>query len=85
MRAMVDKLARQAEVPPVAVRQVPPALVRAMSLFSPLMRELQEVRYQFDRPFVVDSSAYIRQFKEEPTPIEEQVRATVDWWQERLG
>lgn len=33
------------------------------------MRELQETRYQFDRPFVMDSSAYTAQFGETATPV----------------
>lgn len=84
IRAMVGKLARQAGVPGVAVQRLPPGLVRALGLASPLLRELQEVRYQFDRPFVVDSAAYTARFGEVATPVDEQVRATVLWWQERL-
>ncbi|MFE4974313.1 NAD-dependent epimerase/dehydratase family protein [Kitasatospora sp. NPDC056651] len=49
----------------------------------PLLRELREVRYQFDRPFVVDCSAYEAAFTVRATPLEEQVRATVAWWRER--
>ncbi|WP_327350748.1 NAD-dependent epimerase/dehydratase family protein [Streptomyces sp. NBC_01304] len=84
-RDMVDRLAAAAEVGPVGVRKVPPAVLGAASLFSPMIRELKEVRYQFDRPFVVDSSAYEAQFTVRATSIEEQVKATVDWWRERLA
>ncbi|MGW7054249.1 NAD-dependent epimerase/dehydratase family protein [Streptomyces sp. NPDC054887] len=85
VRRMVDLLAAEAGTGPVTVRGLPPALWAVASVFSPLMRELREVRYQFDRPFVVDSSAYEDAFAVRATPVEEQVKATVDWWRERLG
>ncbi|MFJ8567805.1 NAD-dependent epimerase/dehydratase family protein [Streptomyces sp. NPDC093514] len=85
VREMVDRLAAQAGTGPVAVRRLPSAVVGAAALFSPLLRELKEVRYQFDRPFVVDSSAYETAFAARPTPVDEQVGATVDWWRDRLA
>ncbi len=84
-REMVDRLAAQAGTGPVAVRQLPSAVLNLASLVSPLLRELKEVRYQFDRPFVIDSSAYEAAFAVRATPVEEQVKATVEWWRERLA
>ncbi|MFC9294539.1 NAD-dependent epimerase/dehydratase family protein [Streptomyces sp. NPDC057011] len=85
VREMVDRLAAQAGSGPVAVRGLPSAVLGVGSLFSPLLRELKEIRYQFDRPFVVDSSAYEAAFAVRATPLDEQVKATVDWWRERLA
>ncbi|MBO3679722.1 NAD-dependent epimerase/dehydratase family protein [Streptomyces sp. NEAU-YJ-81] len=84
-REMVDRLATQAETGPVAVRGLPSAVLGLASLVSPLLRELKEVRYQFDRPFVVDASAYEAAFAVRATPVDEQVKATVEWWRERLS
>ncbi|WP_028810542.1 NAD-dependent epimerase/dehydratase family protein [Streptomyces flavidovirens] len=83
-RQMVDLLAAQSGTGPVAVRRLPPAVLGVVSVFSPLIRELKEIRYQFDRPFVVDSSAYEAEFALRATPVDEQVKATVAWWRERL-
>ncbi len=85
VRAMVDRLAAQSQAGPVAVRRVPPAVLAVASPFSPLLRELKEIRYQFDSPFVVDSSAYEAEFAVRATPIAEQIKATVDWWRNRLA
>ncbi|MGW6984654.1 NAD-dependent epimerase/dehydratase family protein [Streptomyces sp. NPDC054932] len=85
VRQMVDRLAARAGTGPVAVRRLPSAVVGAASLFSPLIRELKEIRYQFDRPFVVDSSAYEAAFAVAATPVDEQIEATVDWWREHLA
>ncbi len=84
-RAMVGKLAAQAGVPAVETRRLPPGLMRVLGVASPLLRELQEVRYQFDRPFIVDSAAYTARFGETATPADEQVKRTILWWKQRLA
>ncbi|UQI45249.1 NAD-dependent epimerase/dehydratase family protein [Streptomyces sp. HU2014] len=85
VRRMVGRLADRAHTGPVAVRGTPPAVLGVASLFSPLLRELKEIRYQFDRPFVMDSSAYEAEFAVRATPVDEQVGATVDWWRGRTA
>ncbi|MFG3507489.1 NAD-dependent epimerase/dehydratase family protein [Streptomyces sp. NPDC047821] len=85
VRRMVDRLAAAAGTRPVAVRGLPPAALGVASLFSPLIRELREIRYHFDRPFVVDSTAYESAFATGPTPVDDQIKATVDWWRERTA
>ncbi|MFJ6782705.1 NAD-dependent epimerase/dehydratase family protein [Streptomyces yangpuensis] len=85
VREMADRIAAEAGTGPAVVRRIPPAVLGLAGLFSPLMRELKEIRYQFDRPFVVDSSAYETGFTVRATPAGEQVKATVDWWRTRPG
>jgi hypothetical protein len=46
-------------------------------LFDPTARELREMAYEFDRPFVLDSSRTTATFGIEPTPLDEVLRATV--------
>ncbi|GGN37783.1 NAD-dependent epimerase [Streptomyces kronopolitis] len=85
VREMVDRLAAQAGVGPVAVRRLSPAVLGIASLFSPLLREMKEIRYQFDRPFTADASAYEAAFAVRATPLDEQIKTTVDWWRGRLA
>lgn len=85
VREMTGRLAAEAGTGPVAVRGLPPAVLAVGGLFSPLLRELKEIRYQFDRPFVVDASAWETAFGVRATPVDEQVKATVAWWRERLA
>ncbi|WP_053631406.1 NAD-dependent epimerase/dehydratase family protein [Streptomyces sp. H021] len=80
VREMADLLAAGAGTGPAVVRRIPRAVFGLAGLFSPLMRELREIRYQFDRPFVVDSSAYEAAFAVRATGVDEQVKATLDWW-----
>ena len=57
-------------------------MIRIAGLFNPLLRELNETLYQFERPFVSDASKFDRAFGPfEPTPHPEAVRRTVDWFQ----
>ncbi|WP_329485713.1 NAD-dependent epimerase/dehydratase family protein [Kitasatospora sp. NBC_01246] len=84
-REMVDRLAAGAGTGPVAVRRLAPAVLGVAALFSPLVRELKETRYQFDRPYVVDASAYEAEFAVRATPVDEQVAATLRWWRDRVA
>ena len=43
-------------------------------LFSPMVKELRTTRYQFTRPFVLDSSATTEAFGLEPTPVDDALR-----------
>jgi nucleoside-diphosphate-sugar epimerase len=59
-------------------------MLRLAGLFNPLVRELNETLYQFERPFVSDASKFERAFGPfEPTPHREAVRSTVDWFRNR--
>jgi nucleoside-diphosphate-sugar epimerase len=76
-REAVDDLARAAGASPVKVAEVPSVLLRAMGLFNPVIRELPEVAYQLQQPFVMDSSAAQDTFGSQPTPWHEVLAATV--------
>jgi nucleoside-diphosphate-sugar epimerase len=80
---MVELLCDTADVRHVAVSTVPWPVVRAMGLVVPFMRELRETRYQFTRPFVLDSSAFTRTFGDRATPTGAAAVVTLDWWRDR--
>ena len=52
-------------------------MVRLMGLFNPLMKELVEMLYQYDRDYVFDSSKFTNRFGMEPTPYEEGIKQIV--------
>jgi nucleoside-diphosphate-sugar epimerase len=59
-------------------------MIRVIGVFNPLVRELNETLYQFERPFVSDASKFQRAFGPfEPTPHPEAVRRTVEWFRRR--
>lgn len=53
---LVDAIYRQAGQQHTKLRSVPSLLLRAMAITSPVVRELLEMQYQFEEPFIVDSS-----------------------------
>jgi nucleoside-diphosphate-sugar epimerase len=74
-------LAFEAAGHPAKVGVASRPMIRIVGLFNPLVRELNETLYQFERPFVLDASKFQRAFGPfEPTPHPEAVRRTVDWF-----
>jgi nucleoside-diphosphate-sugar epimerase len=79
-RALLDLVA--AEVGhPVAVRSVPKLVMRALGLFNPTMRELVEMTYEFDEPFVLDTTKFESTFGTSGTALNAAVSETVGWYQ----
>jgi nucleoside-diphosphate-sugar epimerase len=83
-RRMAEGFARAAGRDGARVKVLPRPLVRTLGLASPLLREMEEVRYQFSRPFVADSSAFQETFGLAPTPLETTFDETVEWWRAHL-
>ncbi len=67
------------------VRSAPKLILRAMGLFNPQVREVVEMVYEFEEPFVVDATNYTAQFGHEGTPLEEVAEATVGWYREQAA
>jgi nucleoside-diphosphate-sugar epimerase len=59
---------------------VPGWALRTIGVFSQDARELAEMIYQFEQPFVMDSAATQATFGLRPTPLAEAAAATVGWW-----
>jgi hypothetical protein len=49
-------------------------------LFIPEARETVEMMYEFEKPFVVDSSKFENTFQVKPTPISAAVHQAVEWY-----
>ena len=83
LRAVATRLAAQAGVRDRGVLVVARPLVRALGLAVPMVRELEEVRHQFVRPFVLDSTRTQETFGLAPTPLDEGLAAHVAFWADR--
>ena len=83
-RALLDLTA--AEVGhPVAIRSVSRRALRALGLVSPMMRELAEMAYQFEEPFILDTARYEATFGPAGTPLAAAVAATIAWYRTRAS
>jgi nucleoside-diphosphate-sugar epimerase len=69
----------------VGIRSVPKLAVRALALASPMMRELAEMSYQFDQPFILDTSKYQSTFAAAGTPLADAIAATLAWYRTRTS
>jgi nucleoside-diphosphate-sugar epimerase len=69
-QALTDVLAAAGR-PPVRVRSLRGPVLAAAGLASPLLRELRELIYQWERPYVLDDAAARERFGIAPTPWEE--------------
>ena len=49
------------------------------------LRELKEMRYQWEAPYLVDSSEMQTMFDLQPTAFEAQVQATATWAQSKFS
>lgn len=69
---------------PIASRVVSPLMLRLAGLFVPIVREMNEMAYQFNEPFCVDDSQFRAAFGAQTTPLVEAVAATVAWHKSSL-
>jgi nucleoside-diphosphate-sugar epimerase len=76
-REALTQLAALARVPTPKISPVPSFLLSALGLVNPAIRELGEVAYQVESPFVLDSSAAQRELGLVPTPADEVLAATL--------
>jgi nucleoside-diphosphate-sugar epimerase len=75
-RQAIGDLAAVLGVPPVPVSGIAWPVLRAVGLVVPMMREVVEIRHQFDQEFVIDATGTTAAFGLTATPWDEVVRAT---------
>jgi len=56
-----------------------PLMLRAIGLFKPMMKELIEMSYQWEHPFVIDDAKFRARFGAAPTPLDQQIATTLAW------
>ena len=76
-RELVQIVYRQAGRHQPTLRAVPPLLLRALGLVNPTVRELLEMQYQFEEPFIVDSSKITTRLGITATPIDQAIAETL--------
>jgi len=82
-RAMLDMVWAEAGTGKPRVTTMRHGMVKLVGLFSPIVRELDEMMYEWDRPYVVDHAKFERAFGAPVTPHAEAIRDTVAWFRSR--
>ncbi len=83
-REVLEIAARLANKP-LKVSIMGSIMLRIGGLFIPAAREVPEMLYQYNQPYIVDSSKFIKAFGESATPLEESLRETIDWYRKLLS
>jgi nucleoside-diphosphate-sugar epimerase len=82
---MVERFSR-ALGQPITLGQLPVMVLKVLGLFSPLIREVPEMTYQWRAPFVLDDSKFRAALPDvKATPLEISVPATVAWARAQYG
>lgn len=78
LRALVGRMSRL-RGQPIAVEAMPAWMFAAAKWFVPILREIDEMRYQWDEPFVVDDRRFRARFGATPIDRDIAARQTLDW------
>ena len=70
------KIAAEALGVKFRISAIPAWMLGASGMFSPLLRELPEMRFQWDRPYHVDASRFAAAFWSDATPFESGIPET---------
>jgi nucleoside-diphosphate-sugar epimerase len=81
-RGLLDLVADQLGHP-VGIRAIPKLVLRALGVVNPLMRGLAEMAYEFEEPFILDTTKFEATFGTAGTPLTTAIAETMDWYRNR--
>jgi nucleoside-diphosphate-sugar epimerase len=67
---------------PVKIRPAGRFLVTLLGLFNSRLRELKELMYEFEEPYIVDHSQYEAAFGSKVTPHQQAIAETIAWYRQ---
>jgi len=76
-RQLVDTIYRLAGQPRTKLRSTPALLLRALGVVNPTVRELLELQYEFQEPFIVDSTKIAAKLDVHATPLDQALAETL--------
>jgi nucleoside-diphosphate-sugar epimerase len=68
---------------PASLRPAPKLAITLLAFVVPAMAAVKETSYQRERPWVVDHSKFSRAFGSRPTPHEQAISLTLDWFRSK--
>ncbi|HLK61211.1 MAG TPA: NAD-dependent epimerase/dehydratase family protein [Chthonomonadaceae bacterium] len=63
----------------IKLTSFPRWMIKTLGVFMPVMREVDEMLYQWDEPFIIEDRRFRERFPQEPTEVDEAAAATVTW------
>jgi nucleoside-diphosphate-sugar epimerase len=80
-RQLVEVIYRLAGQPKTKLRSTPALLLRALGVVNPTVRELLELQYEFQEPFIVDSTKIATKLDVHATPLDQALADTLASYQ----
>lgn len=62
------------------IRSIRLVITRIIGLFVPVIREVNEMMYEFVKPYLVNTSKYEERYGKKVTPHKDAIRQTLDWY-----
>jgi hypothetical protein len=84
LRELVARLAAKLSRE-IHVADLPRWMVRTMAVLIPLFRELAEMLYQWNEPFVIDDRRFRERFHLVPTDVDRAAADTIEWARGQYG
>jgi len=78
VRELLVRAAQLGGFAPPVLRRFPALVVRTAGLVNPFVREFLEMRYQYERPYLLDATATRAALGVDPTPLDDALRATLE-------
>lgn len=70
---------------PIKVRTAGRLMVTLLGLFNPMMKEIKEMMYEWEQPYIVEHNKFEDTFGADTTPHEVAIKETVEWYRQRIG
>ena len=65
---------------PLKLQAMGQPMLSVLGLFIPILREVKEMGYQFDKPYIVNHDKFVNTFGDIHTPLETGLEQTVEWF-----
>ena len=78
LRALVARFSRSFGSE-IRMRVMPRWALKTLGLAMPMLREIDEMMYQWDEPFLIDDSRFRERFGAAPSDVDRAAQATVEW------
>jgi nucleoside-diphosphate-sugar epimerase len=69
----------------IKIRAAGRLMVTLLGLFNPMIKEVKEMMYEWEHPYIVDHSKFEQTFGADVTPHEVAIKETVAWYRQRIG
>ncbi|MCE7734623.1 MAG: NAD-dependent epimerase/dehydratase family protein [Candidatus Heimdallarchaeota archaeon] len=67
------------------VSTMPKLLISILGLFIPMIREVKEMIYEFEEPYLVNTSKYQEKYGNGATSHEDAIKMTLDWYRKEYS